>query len=61
MTKTSDRPRSARRSASRARIWVWIVTSRAVVGSSHSRIAGSDDRAIAIMTRWRVPPDSSCG
>ena len=33
----------------------------AVVGSSQRRTAGSDAIAIAIVTRWRIPPDSSCG
>ena len=44
-----------------SRIWAWIVTSRAVVGSSAMSSFGSHDRAIAIMTRWRIPPDISCG
>ncbi len=44
-----------------SRIWAWIVTSRAVVGSSAMSSFGSHDSAIAIMTRWRMPPDSSCG
>ncbi len=44
-----------------SRIWAWIVTSRAVVGSSAMSSFGSHDRAIAIMTRWRMPPDISCG
>ena len=38
-----------------------MVTSRAVVGSSAMSSLGSHDRAIAIITRWRMPPDSSCG
>ena len=37
------------------------MTSRAVVGSSPMTIAGSQARAIAIIARWRIPPDSSCG
>ena len=44
-----------------SRIWAWIVTSRAVVGSSAMSSLGSHDSAIAIMTRWRMPPDSSWG
>ena len=44
-----------------SRIWAWIVTSRAVVGSSAMRSFGLHERAIAIMTRWRMPPDISCG
>ncbi len=37
------------------------MTSSAVVGSSPMTIAGSQARAIAIIARWRIPPDSSCG
>ena len=37
------------------------MTSRAVVGSSPMTIAGSHASAIAIIARWRIPPDSSCG
>ena len=44
-----------------SRIWAWIVTSSAVVGSSAISSFGSHDSAIAIMTRWRMPPDISCG
>lgn len=36
-------------------------TSRAVVGSSMIMICGSSAMAMAIMTRWRMPPESSCG
>ena len=36
----------------------WIVTSRAVVGSSAIRILGLQAMAIAIMARCRMPPDS---
>ena len=39
-------------------IWAWIVTSRAVVGSSAIRTSGSQASAIAIITRWRMPPES---
>ena len=38
-----------------------MVTSSAVVGSSHRISFGSHDSAIAIMMRWRRPPESSCG
>ena len=38
-----------------------MVTSSAVVGSSAMRMSGSQASAIAIMTRWRMPPDSSYG
>ncbi len=42
-------------------ICAWIVTSRAVVGSSAIRMSGSQASAMAIMTRWRMPPENSCG
>ena len=45
----------------RSRICAWIVTSSAVVGSSAIRMLGSQESAIAIITRWRIPPESSCG
>ena len=44
-----------------SRIWAWIVTSNAVVGSSARMSFGSHDRAIAIITRWRIPPENWCG
>ena len=37
------------------------VASSAVVGSSASSKRGSHDNAIAIIARWRRPPDNSCG
>ncbi len=54
-------PVSARRSAIRPRISRWVVTSSAVVGSSAMSSLGRQESAIAIITRWRRPPDSSCG
>ncbi len=44
-----------------SRIWAWMVTSSAVVGSSAMRSVGLHDSAIAIITRWRMPPESWCG
>ena len=38
-----------------------MVTSRAVVGSSAMMILGLQARAMAIITRWRMPPESSWG
>ena len=38
-----------------------IVGSSAVVGSSEMSRVGEQDRAMAIMTRCRMPPESSCG
>ena len=46
---------------SSSRIWAWTVTSSAVVGSSAMSSLGSHESAMPIMTRWRMPPDSSCG
>ncbi|MDT4833012.1 hypothetical protein FQZ97_665960 [compost metagenome] len=43
------------------RICAWIVTSSAVVGSSAISSCGLHDSAIAIITRWRMPPESWCG
>jgi hypothetical protein len=37
---------------------LWIVTSRAVVGSSAMSSAGRRQRAMAIMTRCFMPPES---
>ena len=54
-------PVSSRRFRIRSRIWAWIVTSSAVVGSSAMSSSGSQARAIAIITRWAMPPDISCG
>src|SRR5918992_467283 len=36
----------------------WVVTSSAVVGSSAISRSGSLTRAIAIITRWRMPPEN---
>ena len=47
--------------ADRIRISSWMVASSAVVGSSASSNFGAVALAIAIRTRWRMPPDSSCG
>ena len=54
-------PRSVTRSRRRSRICAWIVTSRAVVGSSAMRILGSHASAIAIIARCRMPPENWCG
>ena len=44
-----------------SRICAWMVTSSAVVGSSAMSSSGLVESAIAIITRWRMPPDSWCG
>ena len=46
-----------RRSESRSKICACTVTSSAVVGSSAISSFGSQARAIAIIARWRWPPD----
>ena len=37
----------------------WVVTSSALVGSSAISNDGRPARAMAIIARWRMPPDSS--
>jgi hypothetical protein len=56
-----DSPRPSLSDRRRARISAWIVTSRAVVGSSAMMTSGSLISAIAITARWRMPPDHWCG
>ena len=43
------------------RISRWTTTSSAVVGSSMITSSGSSASAIAMITRCRMPPESSCG
>ena len=58
---STAKPNRSRSAVSSSRISRWVTTSSAVVGSSRITTWGSSARAIAIMTRWRIPPDSSCG
>ena len=44
-----------------SRIWAWMVTSSAVVGSSAISTSGLHEMPIAIITRWRMPPENWCG
>jgi len=44
-----------------SRICAWMVTSSAVVGSSAIKSFGLHDIAMAIITRWRMPPENWCG
>ena len=60
VTSTKLQP-SRRESRSSSRIWACTVTSSAVVGSSAITSDGSPAIAMAIITRWRSPPDSSWG
>ena len=48
-------------SSSRLMIWAWIDTSKADTGSSQMIILGRSTRARAMPTRWRCPPENSCG
>ena len=43
----------------RSRISAWIVTSSAVVGSSAISTDGLQASAMAIIARWRMPPEYS--
>ena len=54
-------PSRSRMSRMRSRIPAWIVTSSAVVGSSAISTFGLHATAMAIITRWRMPPESWCG
>ena len=45
----------------RSMIWAWTVTSSAVVGSSAMSSFGLSASAIAIIARWRMPPENWCG
>ena len=59
--KSTDMPRAFWRSATSFRICFWMVTSRAVVGSSAMSSLGSQAMAMAIITRCCWPPESSWG
>ena len=48
-------------SVSRSRICAWMVTSSAVVGSSAISSFGLQASAMAIIARWRMPPENWCG
>ena len=52
-------PKSATRSFIRSITCAWMVTSSAVVGSSAIRSFGRVESAVAIIARWRMPPESS--
>ena len=54
-------PRSAHRRLISAMICACTETSSAVVGSSAMTSSGSAASASAITTRWRMPPENSCG
>ena len=58
---TTAKPSSWRSRSTSWRISRCTTTSSAVVGSSMIISCGSRASAIAIITRWRMPPESSCG
>ena len=58
---SSDEPVSRVSSFRRSRICACTVTSSAVVGSSAMISRGWQASAIAIITRWRMPPEYWCG
>ena len=59
--KTTAEPVRTCTSLISSRICAWIVTSSAVVGSSAMITSGSFAIIIAIIARWRIPPENSCG
>ena len=61
MIQTTASPVRRRRSSTSPMICCWMVTSSAVVGSSAMSTFGRRATAIAIITRWRWPPDSWWG
>ena len=61
VTKMTAMPSSRCSSLSSSRIWICTVASSAVVGSSASSRVGLQQSASAIIARWRMPPESSCG
>ena len=56
-----DVPRRFRSSLIIVSTWAWMVTSRAVVGSSAMSSAGSQARAMAMTTRCFMPPENWWG
>ena len=61
LMKMSPMPRSVTRSSRIASTCSCTVTSSAEVGSSAIRRSGPPASIIAIMTRWPMPPETSCG
>ena len=59
--KSTANPKSRLSASICCRISRWTTTSSAVVGSSITMSSGRSASAIAMITRWRIPPESSCG
>src|SRR5690606_35228255 len=58
VTNNIEVPYTSYKSFINFKIWAWIVTSSAVGGSSAINNLGRQAKAIAIITRWLIPPDS---
>ncbi len=61
MIQISAVPLSRHSVCTSARIWPWMVTSSAVVGSSAMIRSGLLSSAMAMATRCRMPPENWCG
>ncbi len=61
LIQITEVPRSRCRRFTRSMICAWMVTSSAVVASSAISRRGLHDSAMAIMTRWRMPPENWWG
>ena len=61
VTTSTESPRSSRSASSSARISPRTEASSEETGSSATSTSGSRTSAPAMTTRWRWPPDSSCG
>ena len=61
VTNRIDEPSSRWISWIIARTSFWTTTSSAVVGSSAMMNSGRQTVASAMVTRWRMPPESWCG
>ncbi len=61
LMRMNERSSSLRRRPMSSRICACTMTSSAVVGSSPMTSLGLHASAMAIMARWRMPPESWCG
>ena len=61
LIQITDVPRSRVSRFTRSMIWAWMVTSSAVVASSAISRRGLQESAMAIITRWRMPPENWWG
>ncbi|NBS27642.1 MAG: hypothetical protein EBS70_01965 [Actinobacteria bacterium] len=59
--KSTAVPVSARSARTRSSTSASTVASSPVVGSSRTRRRGLEASAIAMITRWAMPPESWCG